>query len=144
MGENTLVEKPWGRHLIMDMSRCESERLSSSGLIEDWIGEVLSLTGMEAFDSWRVRWGAMGDPLHEGPSVLVPIQIEAHCKTSHISMHLAPIAGLIFGDVFTCSDPFPYNGVVALTKDRFRAADCFCILIDRWGDRLPTTKTWSV
>ncbi|MAI60827.1 MAG: hypothetical protein CMH29_00165 [Micavibrio sp.] len=94
--ENTMAQKPWGQHLVLDFTGCPAELLKCEDNIRQWSAELVEAIDMVAY----------GDPIiahfathsHEAAGYTLLQMIE----TSNIAAHFAENTGQVYIDVFSC------------------------------------------
>lgn len=93
MSQQTAI---WGQHLILDLTGCPREQLTSADNIRAWVKELISAIDMKAFGEPMLEHFASHSFDAAGYTLLQLIE------TSNISAHFAENLGQVYIDVFSC------------------------------------------
>jgi len=103
-----------GLHLTLDLSKCNTEKLTNIGLIYDFLLDLPKAINMQTITlPYVVKWLDKGTKI-EGISGFSMI------AESHISIHTYPERKHIYADVFSCKG-FHVKKVLSLFLKTFEA-----------------------
>jgi S-adenosylmethionine decarboxylase len=105
--------KPWGQHLILDISGCPSQFLSNKENILDWNKEIVIAIEMVAYGEPIVEHFATHS--HEAAGYTLLQMIE----TSNIAAHFAENIGEAYIDIFSCKE-FDVDVAIEVCKKYFQ------------------------
>ena len=123
MGKNGF-NKPWGQHLILDLSGCPEKVLSDKSNILLWNDELVSSIEMVAFGPPIVEHFATHSWNASGYSLLQMIE------TSNIAAHFAENIGQAYVDIFSCK-VFDENIAIQVCEKYFKPQKLVVSNIDR-------------
>ena len=90
--------KPWGHHLVLDLSGCPNNLISSKENIVTWVKELVEKIGMKAHGEPLLEHFATHSHDAAGYTMLQLIE------TSNISAHFAENIGQVYIDIFSCKE----------------------------------------
>lgn len=123
------MDNVFGPHLMLDLSGCKKETLSSLKLHFDYLNEIPDLIGMTKITQPYVFPYSGLVPEDKGTTGVIII------AESHLSIHSFEDKGYIFIDIFSCK-PFDIEKVIKETIERFQPEDCQ-IRMERRGLNFP-------
>ena len=104
--------RAWGQHLVLDLTGCPRDRLTSAQHVKNWVMHLVEAIDMKAYGEPIVEHFATHSHDAAGFTVLQLIE------TSNICAHFAENLGQVYIDVFSCK-PFEPDTVVALCREYF-------------------------
>ena len=121
MGQMT---KPWGQHLILDLSGCSRHHLTDAEHLRAWIADLVTTIGMKAFGAPVLDH--FGHDSHDAAGFTLMQLIE----TSNICAHFAENLGQVYVDIFSCKS---FNALDAeiLCRDYFHPTIVVATHLDR-------------
>jgi S-adenosylmethionine/arginine decarboxylase-like enzyme len=88
----------WGQHLILDLTACDREVVSSRARLTKFVGELVDAIGMRAHGEPILEHFATHDPDAAGFSLVQLIE------TSAITGHFVDRNGDSYLDIFSCKE----------------------------------------
>ena len=104
--------KPWGYHLSLDCSGCNSVLMQNELLVRAWIDQLVADIAMTPIGAPVIEYTAGDHPDKAGFTVVQII------VTSSITAHFVDASGHIYLDVFSCRD-FSAETVRASIRNTF-------------------------
>ena len=101
----------WARHLILDCSGLDPERIRDPKLLDTWIRKLVQDIDMKAHGEPVITYNGE-EPYHSGYTVVQVI------TTSSIVAHFIDSTGDVYIDVFSCK-PFDNDTVIASINTAF-------------------------
>jgi S-adenosylmethionine decarboxylase len=114
----------WGKHVIIDMSAGERERVQSATHIRSFVKTLVETIGMKAFGAPVLEHFAEHLPDAAGYSLVQLIE------TSAITGHFCDRSGDAYIDIFSCKD-FEAEIAVEVVRTAFRPAHINFITLSR-------------
>jgi S-adenosylmethionine/arginine decarboxylase-like enzyme len=103
----------WGKHVIIDMSRGDKERVRSAKHIHQFVETLVETIGMKAYGAPVLEHFADHVPDAAGYSLVQLIE------TSAITGHFCDLSGDAYIDIFSCKD-FDAELAVEVVRAAFR------------------------
>jgi len=114
----------FGPHLIIDGSRCNTQKLADRILVEQVLNEYPTAIGMTKIGGPYMFEYQAPDPAYSGVSGLVVI------AESHIAIHTFPELDYFTLDIFSCKN-FDHELAIRYIKDAFEVAEMDRMLVQR-------------
>jgi S-adenosylmethionine/arginine decarboxylase-like enzyme len=114
----------WGKHVIIDMSAGDRERVQSATHIQSFVKILVETIGMKAFGAPVLEHFAEHLPDAAGYSLVQLIE------TSAITGHFCDLTGDAYIDIFSCKD-FEAEIAVEVVRAAFRPAHINFITLSR-------------
>jgi len=114
----------FGPHLIIDGSRCNTQKLADRILVEQVLNEYPTAIGMTKIGGPYMFEYQAPDPAYSGVSGLVVI------AESHIAIHTFPELDYFTLDIFSCKN-FDHELAIRYIKDAFEVAEMDRMLLQR-------------
>ncbi|HEY7976051.1 MAG TPA: adenosylmethionine decarboxylase, partial [Ktedonobacterales bacterium] len=114
----------FGPHLIIDGSRCNTQKLADRILVEQVLNEYPTAIGMTKIGGPYMFEYQAPDPAYSGVSGLVVI------AESHIAIHTFPELDYFTLDIFSCKN-FDHELAIRYIKDAFEVTEMDRMLLQR-------------
>ncbi len=114
----------FGPHLIIDGSRCNTQKLADRILVEQVLNDYPAAIGMTKIGGPYMFEYQAPDPAYSGVSGLVVI------AESHIAIHTFPELDYFTMDIFSCKN-FDHEKAIAYIKDAFDVEEMDRMLVQR-------------
>ncbi len=114
----------FGPHLIIDGSRCNTQKLADRILVEQVLNEYPTAIGMTKIGGPYMFEYQAPDPAYSGVSGLVVI------AESHIAIHTFPELDYFTLDIFSCKN-FDHELAIRYIKDAFEVGEMDRMLVQR-------------
>lgn len=115
-----MFKKPWGYHLVLDLQRCNFNKITDAKYIYEFIIKICDHIGMTRH----------GEPLLDRFGIDEGYSFCQLIKESNISAHfIEGICGACI-DIFSCKE-FDKNKAIDFCVDYFEADDYTCKFIKR-------------
>jgi S-adenosylmethionine/arginine decarboxylase-like enzyme len=120
----------WGKHVIIDMTAGDIERVRSAEHIRNFVATLVEAIDMKAFGAPVLEHFAEHVPAAAGYSLVQLIE------TSAITGHFCDASGDAYIDIFSCKD-FDADIAVAVVREHFRPEHVNTIALARQAQRPP-------